>query len=189
MREARGRPEQRESFLVGAVDHVLRHGVATLSLRPLAAALGTSDRMLLYYFGSREQMLVAVLGVVGERLQAQLAAALPAEPVPPPALLQALETALREPGADAALRLYVEVGGLASRGQEPYRTVAAAVARGWLSWLASRLDVPEEERAGAAAGVLVLVDGLLLVRFVASDEVAGRAAGWLATRLGQSGSV
>lgn len=189
MTEARGRPEQRESFLDGAVEHVLRHGVATLSLRPLAAALGTSDRMLLYYFGSREQLLVAVLEVVGERLQAQLAAALPAESVPPADLLRAVETALREPGADAALRLYLEVGGLASRGHEPFRTVAAAVAEGWLSWLGSRLDVAEEERAGAAAGILVLVDGLLLVRFVASDEVAGRAAGWLTTRLGHGGSA
>ena len=189
MSGARGRPEQRESFLAGAVDHVLRHGVATLSLRPLAAALGTSDRMLLYYFGNREQLLVAVLGVVGEQLRAQLAAALPAEPVPPAALLRAVEAALREPGAEAALRLYVEVGGLASRGREPFRTVAAAVARGWLSWLASRLDVAEDERAGAAAGILALVDGLLLVRFVASDEVAGRAAGWLATRLGHGGSA
>ena len=61
---ARGRPEQRAALLDGVVEYVLREGVATLSLRPLAAALGTSDRMLLYYFDSRDRLLVAVLTAV-----------------------------------------------------------------------------------------------------------------------------
>lgn len=183
MTGGRGRPEQREAFLSGAVEHVLHHGVATLSLRPLAAALGTSDRMLLYYFGTREQLLTAVLGVVGERLQAQLAAALPAEPVPPATLLRGLAGALQDPATESPLRLYVEVSGLAARGHEPHRTIAAAVAEGWLSWLGSRLDVPAGERADAAAGVLAVVDGLLLVRFLAPGQVADRAMGWLTDRL------
>ena len=183
MTGGRGRPEQREAFLSGAVEHVLRHGVATLSLRPLAAALGTSDRMLLYYFGTREQLLTAVLGTVGERLQAQFVATLPADPVSPAALLRGLATALQEPAAEASLRLYVEVSGLAARGQEPHRTVAAAVAEGWSSWLGSRLDVPDGERADAAAGVLAVVDGLLLVHFLAPGQAADRAAGWLVERL------
>ena len=184
MSGTRGRPEQYEAFLSGAVEHVLRHGVATLSLRPLAAALGTSDRMLLYYFGSREQLLTAVLGVVGERLQAQLAAALPADPVPPATLLQQLAGALQDPATELSLRLYVEVSGLAARGHEPHRTVAAAVAEGWLSWLKERLDVPDGERADAAAGVLAVVDGLLLVRFLVPGQTADRAVGWLTEQLG-----
>ena len=183
MTSGRGRPEQREAFLSGAVEHVLRHGVATLSLRPLAAALGTSDRMLLYYFGTREQLLTAVLGAVGERLQAQFAAILPADQVSPAALVRGLATALQDPAAEAALRLYVEVSGLAARGHEPHRTVAAAVAGGWLSWLGTRLDVPDGERADAAAGVLAVVDGLLLVRFLAPGQAGDRPAGWLADRL------
>ena len=46
----------RERLLAKAVDHVAAHGVADLSLRALAAALGTSHRMLLYHFGSKEQL-------------------------------------------------------------------------------------------------------------------------------------
>src|SRR3712207_2419699 len=183
MTGGRGRPEQREAFLSGAVQHVLRHGVATLSLRPLAAALGTSDRMLLYYFGTREQLLTAVLGAIGDQLQAQFAATLPADPVPPATLLQGLATALQDPATESPLRLYVEVSGLAARGHEPHRTVAAAVAEGWLSWLGSRLDVPDSERADAAAGVLAVVGGLPLVRFLAPGQAADRAGGWLVDRL------
>src|SRR3712207_9449230 len=89
-------PGQREAYLAGAVEHVLREGVTTLSLRPLAAALGTSDRMLLYYFGSRDELLAAVLGAVGEQLQAGLAAALPDGAVPPGRLLPVLWASVQD---------------------------------------------------------------------------------------------
>src|ERR1700721_1277071 len=48
------RPEElREAIL----EYLIEHGVSDLSLRPLAKAVGTSPRVLLYYFGSREKML------------------------------------------------------------------------------------------------------------------------------------
>lgn len=179
-----GRPEQRAALLAGLVDHVLREGVSSVSLRPLAAAVGTSDRMLLYYFGTRDQLLAAVLGAVGEQLAERLAAALPAEAVPPAQLLDQVWTALGAPGIEAHLRLYVEISGLAARGREPFRTVAARVAEGWVGWVADRLDVPAGERRGAAAAVLTVVDGLLLMRFVLARDAADDAAAWLAARLG-----
>src|SRR3712207_1214218 len=103
---------QRAAHLAGAVEHVLREGVATLSLRPLAAALGTSDRMHLYYFGTRVDLLAAARDTVGEQLQAGLTAALPDAPVPPGRLLPTLWASLETSGAEAHVRLYLEVSGL-----------------------------------------------------------------------------
>ena len=180
---ARGRPEQRQALLDGVVEYVLREGVATLSLRPLAAALGTSDRMLLYYFDSRDRMLVAVLTAVGERLRVALEAATPARRLAPGPLLAALRTALELDGAQPILRLYVEVSGLAARGREPFRAIAAGIAEDWLNWAEQRLDVPTAQRRPAAAGVLAVVDGLLLLRFVAGEEAFEQAADWLAGTL------
>ena len=48
----------RERLLAGAIEHVSQHGVGEISLRQLAAALGTSHRMLLYHFGSRGALLI-----------------------------------------------------------------------------------------------------------------------------------
>jgi AcrR family transcriptional regulator len=177
------RPEQRDALLAGAVEHVLRHGVATLSLRPLAAALGTSDRMLLYWFGSRDRLLTAVLDAVGTQLQAGLRAVLPPAPVTPAVLLASVRQVLDAPEVEGHLRLYVEVSGLATRGREPFRTAVGEVARGWLAWIAQLLDVPDDEREAAAAGVLTVVDGLLLVRFVAGRDTAARAAEWVTDHL------
>jgi AcrR family transcriptional regulator len=52
--------QARDRLLAAAVDHALTAGIADLSLRDLASAIGTSHRMLIYHFGSREGLLVAV---------------------------------------------------------------------------------------------------------------------------------
>nr|WSX53414.1 TetR/AcrR family transcriptional regulator [Streptomyces sp. NBC_00974] len=56
-------PDQakRADLLRRVRQYVTENGLADLSLRPLAKALGTSDRMLLYYFGSKEQLVAQAL--------------------------------------------------------------------------------------------------------------------------------
>src|SRR5215216_6725514 len=51
----------RDRLLAAAIDYVLANGFSNFSLRQLAAAIGTSHRMLIYYFGSKEGLLVAVI--------------------------------------------------------------------------------------------------------------------------------
>jgi AcrR family transcriptional regulator len=63
---------RRQRLLADVTDYILRHGLADLSLRPLAAALGTSARMLIYYFGSRDQLIVDALAEVRRRHYADL---------------------------------------------------------------------------------------------------------------------
>lgn len=56
--------QARDRLLAAAIGYALEHGIADLSLRELAAAIGTSHRMLLYHFGSREGLLAAVASAV-----------------------------------------------------------------------------------------------------------------------------
>ena len=53
----------RQQWTDAATDYVLEHGLIGLSLRPLAAALGTSDRMLIYRFGNKDSLVAEVLDV------------------------------------------------------------------------------------------------------------------------------
>ena len=56
----------RELLLQRIVEWFATHGVLDTSMRTLAAGVGTSNRMLNYHFGSREQLLAAVIGMVCE---------------------------------------------------------------------------------------------------------------------------
>lgn len=53
--------EKRAELLGQVVEYVQRHGLAHLSLAPLAVEIGTTKRMLLYYFGSREHLIARAL--------------------------------------------------------------------------------------------------------------------------------
>ncbi len=55
------RSPRRAELLELAYEYVLEHGVADLSLRPLAAAVNSSPRVLLFLFGSKAELVQAVL--------------------------------------------------------------------------------------------------------------------------------
>ena len=49
--------DRRVKLLDEVADYILSNGLADLSLRPLATAINTSPRMLLYFFGSKERLI------------------------------------------------------------------------------------------------------------------------------------
>ena len=49
--------QKRVDLLERIVDYVMANGLSDLSLRPLADAVGTSPRVLLYYFTSKEELI------------------------------------------------------------------------------------------------------------------------------------
>jgi AcrR family transcriptional regulator len=65
-------------LLEAAIAHIASRGVSDLSLRELAAAIGTSHRMLIHHFGGREGLWVEVIRTVEERQRAAFAAVEPA---------------------------------------------------------------------------------------------------------------
>lgn len=60
-------PAKRLELLDRVREYVVRNGLAGLSLRPMARALGTSDRMLLYYFGTKERLVAEALALDEQR--------------------------------------------------------------------------------------------------------------------------
>jgi AcrR family transcriptional regulator len=60
-RRSEGSARRRE-LLDAAYGWVLAHGLADMSLRPLAEAIGSSPRVLLYLFGSKDGLVRALLG-------------------------------------------------------------------------------------------------------------------------------
>jgi AcrR family transcriptional regulator len=129
--------ERREVLAEGATDYVLEHGLIDLSLRPLAAALGTSDRMLLYHFRDKLDLVATVLGVSNDRSVKAIHDLRPSPDVRRAVL--DLWGAVSTPGLARCQRLYVEAAALGVLGTEPYASVVAEANEVWLAALADHL--------------------------------------------------
>ncbi|MFD7154535.1 TetR/AcrR family transcriptional regulator [Kribbella sp. NPDC059898] len=63
----------RQTLLAEAVEHFAKNGIGDASLRTIASSIGTSHRMLIYHFGSREGLLAEVVRTVEQQQRDLLA--------------------------------------------------------------------------------------------------------------------
>ena len=149
---------RREQLLDAATDHVLAEGLIGLTLRPLAAALGTSDRMLIYHFDTRDALVSAVVARTTERSTACVAA-LPSAPSVRAAVNRLWEAYQTEP-LRSCQSVYVQAAATGLIGQEPYLSDARASNERWSAALRDYLM-----RSGAPARrvsrIVTLVDSAL----------------------------
>ena len=145
---------RRHQIVAAATDFVLEHGLIGLSLRPLAAALGTSDRMLLYHFTSKDDLVAAVLRESNDRSIAQIRALAARGSVSEEVL--ALWSAMNEPDLDRCQRVYVEAAALGLLGQEPYASVVREANAAWARALADRLSEAGALRARVDRAVMLM---------------------------------
>jgi AcrR family transcriptional regulator len=126
--------DRRRELLDGATLWATENGLATLSLRPVAKAIGTSDRMLIYWFGSRDGLLAAIAEHAGDALSLALPAVDPGAPPPSAATwLAQCWTLFTDPGVRPAMALLFELDALGARGPGPARDAARGVADRWLA--------------------------------------------------------
>lgn len=146
---------RREELLEQATDYVLAHGLFGLSLRPLAEALGTSDRMLLYHFKSKDLLVAGVLRVSNERSLARIGG-LAASPDVRTGVLD-LWQAISTPPVLPCVRLYIEASALGLFGSEPYVSSQRAINDRWIGVVEDHLVAAGLARE-VAPRVVVLVD-------------------------------
>lgn len=143
-------PELRQALLERAVDYVCEHGLANLSLRPLAAALDVSVGALLYHFGSKEAMLAEVIRAGRARQQAMLMQADD---------LGALWKGWTAPRWMPLVRLFFEVYALALQDPERFPGFLESAVTEWLDAIEPSRD--RDARAEATLELAVF-RGLLL---------------------------
>ncbi len=165
----------RDELLLEIVDYVLAHGLADLSLRPLAAEIGASPRTMLYHFGSKEELVRAVFGEATRR-QAELLEtwyARSAEYDGRTLLIGAWQW-LTAPRHDRLLRLLFETQGLALQDRKRHGAFLRASSALWTSPFVRTFERQGlgRERAVALATLLVAVVRGLLLDLLATGERA-----------------
>ena len=149
---------RRDALLDQVTDHVLQYGLIGLTLRPVAAAIGTSDRMLLYHFRSRDELVAAVVARTSDRGVAAIDA-LPAVEGVRAAVNRLWQAFLAEP-MHGCLDVYCQAAASGLIGKEPYRSVVRDANDRWAEALESYL-VRCGAPAATVARVVTLVDSSL----------------------------
>ena len=164
--------DARERLLDEALVVAGERGLSDASLRELAAAMGTSHRMVLYHFGSRDGLVAAIV----ERVEAQQRAALAdlaATATTPEDLMRRQWDQLTDPDLRPFIRLFFEVLAHALHGRPGTERFLEQLTAPWLevgAQVAERLGADHDDdlvRLGIA-----VVRGLL-IEVAATGEVAG----------------
>jgi len=171
-----GHKYTREQILEGAVALALAEGIGALTFGRLAKRLGTSDRVIVYYFPSKTTLVSDVLVEIGNQLQAVLAKAFTEPAADHQQLAKAAYRALARDDTDAIFAVYFEACGLAAAGAQPFGDLAVALVEGWISWLSGFFRGNPKQRRAEAEATLALIDGVLLMRQLAGAQAADRAA-------------
>lgn len=177
-----GYRHSKDDILDGAIAAAFDDGLSQLTFGRLAKRLGISDRIIVYYFPSKEALLTELLLALGSELQAALATPLSTPPADHRALLRAVWPLLARPEADPVFALFFEAAGLAAAGREPYCALVPQLVDGWIGWAADLLSGTPARRRREAAAAIATIDGLLLLRQIAGPEAADLAAAQLGAR-------
>lgn len=169
---------RRAELLDAIVDYLVEHGVADLSLRPLAAATGVTPTTLVHHFGTKEELLGEALNGVRRRIMQALA---------PAAGRGASDGALlweawRWTSADEHLplfRVFFDIYGRALHDPARFGAFMDHVVDDWLTALGAQFESagapPATARAKATLGV-ALIRGLLLDLLTTGDRDRVEAA-------------
>jgi AcrR family transcriptional regulator len=169
--------EARDTLLDAAVEYAAHHGIADVSLRQLATALGTSHRMLVYHFGSKEGLLVAVVREVEARQRAFLADL--DGSLPPVELGRRLWERLSDPAMWPYEKLFFEVYSQALRSRPHTAEMLEGVVESWVAPIADlnvRNGVPPGDARATARLSVAVTRGLLLDLLATGDQDGVREA-------------
>lgn len=162
--------ERRRELLDALIEEFASGGIGDRSLRDVAEAVGTSHRMLLHHFGSRSELLLAIVEEV-ERRQRNVLHDLPTEPAEG---LAAMWADVRRPELRPFERLFFECYARGAQGEDPYARMIPGAIEAWLDEVDVMTDGtidPALPRLG-----LAVVRGLLLDLIATDDDEGVNAA-------------
>lgn len=183
IKSAMGHKHTKSEILDGALATAFADGLSNLTFGRVAKRLGISDRIVVYYFPTKDDLVGEVLVAMGLQLQETLATAFGASADDHLELVARAWPVLAHPDADAVFALFFEASGLAATGREPYRALLPLLVETWIDWTTQFVVGPPSRRRAEAEGAVAMIDGLLLLRQLAGPDVARRAARTLGVRI------
>lgn len=162
---------RRPELLDAAVEYILEHGIAELSLRPMGDELGVSHSTLIRQFGTKEALVTEVI----ERIRSDLfnRPRTPVDDAPLGDVLRATWRRLCEPAERRQFVLLFEVVAMQARDPERFGSLAPMLITDFLGPLEASLrshGLSRRTASDVATGFLAQVRGLQLDLAVSGDQ-------------------
>jgi AcrR family transcriptional regulator len=146
------------------------------SLRQLAKAAGTSDRMLLYYFRDKEELLAETTRAIAARMTIMLTARMAPQPLEEEALIAHLVSVMEDEFYWPYMRLWLEMASRAAGGDGFFKQIGRDIGTGFLLLVSAQLAGGDDtRRATQAARVMRATEGWLFLKAIGLDEANDRA--------------
>jgi AcrR family transcriptional regulator len=173
-------PGPRKALLAAVADYLLQHGLANLSLRPLAAATGTSARMLVYHFGSKERLIAEAMNEIRTRQQKLAETWIRSHPAASfDEFLELVWSWVAAAEHEPYLRFFLEVLGRGIGDAEPFAEFSRSTFADWVSWVQRRFKKAgrRAEKAKALAILTVsTIRGLALYSVATKNKRGAKQA-------------
>lgn len=171
-----------EVLLPRLADYALAHGLGELSLRPMARAAGTSDRMLIYHFGSKEALVHSLLGYLTRQFSASLESSFPSgRALSRRDCFDRVMEATAAPAYAPFFRLWWDIVAGSARGENAFLESAGVIIDMLLHWVEAHLPADDPDPAAGARAVLTMIEGAQMLGAVGRVRI-GAAAGLLLER-------
>jgi len=171
---------RRGELLAGAVEYILENGVAELTLRPLAKALGVTHATLLRHFGTKEQLVTEVITAIRVDMLDKLGASVgDIAAVPPARSMRTVWRQLCEPAERRQFALLFELAAIQAREPDRFGSLATVLIADFLQPIETSLrslGLSRSEARAIATGFLAQVRGLQLDLAVSGDRRRVNAA-------------
>jgi AcrR family transcriptional regulator len=168
----------RDRWLDAMADHVLAQGLGAASLRPLAKAAGTSDRMLIYYFADKAGLIAAILDRVAARLTVLMVSSGANEPLPFTQCLQRTMAILGDQQFAPYMRLFLQIASESAQGHPVYSLIGERLGRVYFAWAKAQLASADDAANSQEAAMLIQrVEGMVFLRAIGLDDINALAMG------------
>jgi AcrR family transcriptional regulator len=158
---------KRAAILERLADFILIEGLEAATLRAMARAADQSDRMLLYYFKDKEEIITEVLGLLAAQLQAQLAAQAVTAKLPKDHLRETLDAVVLSDRIWPFLRLWLDLAARAARGDPFHAPVGQALGMGFHQWIEGQLATADPDlRRKHATEIMIGLEGVIVLKGV-----------------------
>jgi AcrR family transcriptional regulator len=171
--------DAKAALLSATIGHLAERGLGGATLRSIASAIGTSHRMLIYHFGSRDGLMLAIVRSVEEEQRAAMAELAVDAGASVADLARRMWERVADPRLHPHERLFFELYGRALQGDPGVAPMLTWVVPAWVEQLTALLvdrGLPADRACATARLGIATVRGLLLDLLATGDRAGADEA-------------